>query len=95
MVARVFQIIGKVLDRKTRRGVAELRIEAWDKDPLYDGQIGSDVTDGKGGFRVTFSETSFKECFGDRRPDLFFKFFRRPELTIHRMGASRSQSMNV
>lgn len=80
MTTRVFHIIGKVLDRKTRRGFSGLRIEAWDKDCVYDDQIGSAVTDTRGAFSITFSEASFRVCFGDRRPDLYFKVFRGAEL---------------
>lgn len=95
MITRMFSIIGKVLDRKTRRGAAGLRVEAWDKDRLYDDQVGSAVTDPQGVFRITFSESSFREFFGDRRPDLYFKVFRGAELIIHRMVACWSQSINV
>lgn len=95
MTTRVFQIIGKALDHKTRRGLAGIRIVAWDKDLVYDDQVGSAVTDTLGGFQITFSESAFREFFGDRQPDLYFKVFRSAERRTGGVGASSSQSMNV
>ncbi|OLE54053.1 MAG: hypothetical protein AUG51_10120 [Acidobacteria bacterium 13_1_20CM_3_53_8] len=75
-----FRIYGSVIDRKTRRGVAGLRIEAWDKDPIFDDLVGSSMTDARGNFHIEFNEDYFKEFFLDRKPDLFFKILRGGEL---------------
>lgn len=72
---KVFKILGRVIDRTTRNGVAGLRVEAWDKDLIYNDFVGSAVTDAQGSFQIQFDESYFRELFLDRRPDLFFKVF--------------------
>lgn len=76
----VFKIEGRVIDRTTRKGIAGLRVEAWDKDPVFDDLVGSAVTDETGAFRIQFNESYFKELVFDRRPDLFFRIFQKEEL---------------
>ena len=70
-----FLIAGHVVDRKTRQGAANLRVEAWDKDLILDDLIGSAHTDAQGNFCIEFAQSYFKELFLDRQPDLFFKVF--------------------
>jgi hypothetical protein len=71
----IFRIIGRVIDFKARQGIAELRVEAWDKDLIFDDLLGNAVTDNDGAFTITFDETYFQEVFFDRKPDVFFKVY--------------------
>ena len=75
-----YTINGQVNDKQTQKGIANLKIEAWDKDLLFDDLVGTAVTDESGHFNITFSEAHFRECFLDRRPDLFFKIYRGAQL---------------
>ncbi len=68
-------ISGTVSGSATRTGIADLRVEAWDKDLLVDDLVGSAVTDLHGRFEITFDESHYRELFLDRKPDLFFKVF--------------------
>src|SRR6185369_12050787 len=72
---KTFRVSGRVIDLASRRGVAGLRVEAWDKDLIIDELVGSAVTDEQGTFHIKFDESYFKELFLDRRPDLYFKVF--------------------
>jgi hypothetical protein len=72
---KMFRINGKVVDRKTKQGVAGLKVKAWDKNLVVNDLVGSTTTDEKGAFRIEFAESYFKELFFDRKPDLFFKVF--------------------
>ncbi|HEX7312611.1 MAG TPA: neuraminidase-like domain-containing protein [Pyrinomonadaceae bacterium] len=70
-----YQINGRVVDEKTRRGLKGLRVEAWDKDRDPNDLVGSDETDADGRFRIGFDGSYFREFIFDREPDLFFKVF--------------------
>ncbi|MBI2985750.1 MAG: hypothetical protein HYY45_03175 [Deltaproteobacteria bacterium] len=74
-----FSISGRVIDIKAH-GIAGLRVEAWDKDLIFDDLVGSAVTDAQGAFQIEFTGSYFQELFLDRKPDLFFKVFRDGEL---------------
>src|SRR5438552_661916 len=69
------KILGRIIDRATRKGVAGLRVQAWDKDLICDDLIGSAITDEEGAFQIDLDASSFQQLFLDRRPDLFFKVF--------------------
>jgi hypothetical protein len=80
MAKKTFRIIGRIIERRTRSAIAQLRIEAWDKDLIVDDLVGSAVTDEKGAFQMEFDQSYFQELFLDRQPDLFFKVFRQSKL---------------
>ncbi len=70
-----FQIQGRIVDRATRRGVAGLRVEAWDKDRIFKDLAGSAVTDTEGTFRMKLDDSVFKGSLAGRKLELFFKVF--------------------
>lgn len=67
-------IQGKLLNNK-QQALPQLRIEAWDKDLLFDDFVGEATSDTKGEFTINFSRDRFQELFLDKRPDLYFKIF--------------------
>jgi len=58
-----FHLSGRVIDRATSQGLADLRVEAWDKDLLCDDLVGSAVTNEQGAFQIEFSESYFQDLF--------------------------------
>ena len=70
-----FTISGQVQDMQAKEGICGLKVEAWDKDLLFNDLVGSAVTDESGTFSIEFTRKHFKECFLDRQPDLFFKIY--------------------
>ncbi|MCP5108627.1 MAG: hypothetical protein GY950_34900, partial [bacterium] len=72
-----FKISGMIVDSTSKRGIPDLKIEAWDKDLVFNDLVGSAVTTKKGTFTIKFNASYFREIFMDRRPDLFFKVFKK------------------
>jgi hypothetical protein len=75
MSQKIFRISGRVINRESRQGISNLRVEAWDKDLIFNDFIDTALTDDRGNFQIQFTEERFRECFIDRQPDLFFKIF--------------------
>ena len=69
-----YEIRGRVVDA-AGRGIARLRVEAWDKDLLFDDLVGGAETGPDGAFRIVFGSGHFRELFFDHSPDLYFKVF--------------------
>ncbi len=80
---KLIRIIGRVSDRKTKAGLAGLRVEAWDKDLIVKKPFMTAVTDQQGSFTIEFKKGRFKDSFGERRAPLFFKIFRDGSLVAN------------
>jgi hypothetical protein len=79
MAKKEMRILGRVINHDTKQGIADLRIEAWDKDLLFDDMLGSDISDAQGAFTIDFNKRYFSEIV-DRQPDIYFKVFRKKRL---------------
>jgi hypothetical protein len=66
MSSITFNIFGRVIHRQTRQGTANLRVEAWDKELMFNDLVGNAITDDQGAFHIEFTETHYRECFQDR-----------------------------
>ena len=77
---KALRITGRVIDSKSRNGIAGLRVESWDKDLAFNDMLGSAITDAEGAFQIDLDDAHFKEIFADRKPDVFFKVFANGDL---------------
>ena len=75
MAKRKYRIVGTLVDRQSRSMLAGFRVEAWDKDPLFDDLLGTAITDAGGKFEIRFDESYFQELVFDQDPDIFFRVF--------------------
>ena len=71
----IYRTKGRVIDSATGLGVAGVRVEAWDKDLIFNDLLGSAVTDGTGRFQIGYQDSDFKDLFGSKNLDLFFRVF--------------------
>lgn len=74
-MGKAYRIIGRVINRMNRQGIKGLRVEAWDKDLIFNDLLGIGNTDAQGKFQIDFEESKFKDLFGDDYPDLFIRVF--------------------
>ncbi|MBO9700909.1 MAG: hypothetical protein J7604_11920 [Sporocytophaga sp.] len=81
MTKQVYTITGSLKD-STQQALANLSIEAWDKDILVDDFLAESTSNKEGKFTLTFSAERYKEFFNDRDPDIYFKIFLKGKL-IH------------
>lgn len=75
-----YEISGKVIEAKTRQGLYNLVVEAWDKDEKYDDLLAQTFTNDDGGFTMSFDSTYFRDFDPEKNPDLLFKVFRGKKL---------------
>ena len=74
------KIVGRIVDRQTQKPVEGLRVEAWDRDLIYNELVGSSSTDAQGTFQINLEETSFLGIFSERQPDLFFRVLKNGDI---------------
>lgn len=71
-----YEILGRVVEQRSRRPVGNVRLEAWDRDTRFHDMLGISFTDDEGRFSLAFDSETFGDYGGDRQPDVFFKLLR-------------------
>ncbi|MEI6900282.1 MAG: hypothetical protein WCL00_10425, partial [Bacteroidota bacterium] len=74
MAKQIYKIIGRIINL-SKQPLANLRVEAWDKDLIFDDFLGEAITDQNGRFNIEFTLERFRELFFDHKPDLYFKIY--------------------
>lgn len=77
-----FKITGKIYEAESNLGVANLFVEAFDKDVIKNDRLGRATTDKEGKFFIAYTEANFKSIFekNEGNPDLFI-VIKSPGLT--------------
>ncbi len=81
------EITGRIIDRQSRRGVPELRVEASILVLPHDEFASRANTNSEGIFRMEVEEELLLELFQDRVPEVFFKVFHGDELVASTEGS--------
>ena len=68
-----FRIYGKIVAKKTGKGIPGLIVEALDKDYHTDDRLGSVITDKRGRFEILYCQDDFQDLFCDRKPDIYLR----------------------
>ena len=66
-----YRISGQINNRKSRNGIVELSIEAWEKGWRRNKSVGGDMTDESGTFKICYNKLKIKGMFGNRHHDLY------------------------
>lgn len=96
-----FLIYGTVVARSSGRPLANLIIEALDKDLLFDDRLGSVITDRDGGFEIRYERADFQELFFDHKPDIYLRVRRGDGRIIYttadrvRYEAGRTEAFHI
>lgn len=76
MKTRKYNINGQVVHNKTQKGLGGLRVEAYDKDYITEGDyLGKANTDEEGRFIIRFTSEQSREWIIDKKPDLHFRVY--------------------
>jgi hypothetical protein len=72
-----YRVFGVVREAESGRPLPGLFVRAFDKDVVFDDDLGSATTGGDGRFEIDFTELQFRDVV-ESRPDLYFQIFDRP-----------------
>ena len=64
-ISTTYMVEGTIIDKKTKKGVVDLRVLVYDEDPGLDDFLGIAVTNENGVFQLSFDASQFR----------FFKVF--------------------
>lgn len=68
-----YRISGQINNRKSRNGIVELSIEAWEKGWRRNNSVGGDMTDESGTFKIWYDKFKIKGLSENRHPELYLK----------------------
>jgi hypothetical protein len=75
MISKRYIIAARVVDQDTGQGIPGLKIEAWDKDILFDDPLGKATTQMDGSFKIQIAADTIQGLFKEKKPNLYFKVF--------------------
>jgi len=70
------RIVGTIVEEETGKPLAGLQVRAFDKDLIFDDNLGSAVTDKEGKFQIHYSPANFSLLEGmETVPELYIRVF--------------------
>jgi hypothetical protein len=69
-----YRVFGVVREAESGLPLSGLHVRAFDKDVVWDDDLGSATTGADGRFEIYFTELAFRDAF-EQRPDLYFRVF--------------------
>lgn len=75
MATQNIKISGCVVSFETKKGISNLRVEAWGCDVLVNDFVGEAVTGFSGEFTITFTNKHYQKLFLNANPDIYFKIY--------------------
>ena len=77
-----FRVAGRVVEQESGRPLTGLWVRAFDRDVLYDDELGGVATDAAGRFEIVFTEPQFQDVF-ETRPDLYLRVYNAGGRQLH------------
>lgn len=68
------RVIGTVVEQESGKPLAGLRVRAYDKDWVFDDDLGETTTDAAGRFEISYSEHQFRDL-EETQPDVYVRVY--------------------
>ncbi|MEE8474421.1 MAG: hypothetical protein V3T01_03660 [Myxococcota bacterium] len=72
----IFRVAGTIEEEETGRPLANLIVRAFDRDLIFDDNVGYTTTDDDGRFEIRFTRQAFQDIV-ESQPDLYLRVFDR------------------
>lgn len=70
------RVVGTIVEEESGQPLAGLRVQALDKDILFDDKLGVAITDASGSFRIDYSQLNFSSFLGTETvPELYIRVY--------------------
>ena len=77
-----FRVAGFVVEQESGSPLTGLLVRAFDRDVLYDDELGEVATDAAGRFEIVFTEPQFQDVI-ETRPDLYLRIYNASGRLLH------------
>lgn len=68
------RVIGQVVEQESGKPLAGLRVRAYDKDWVFDDDLGETRTDAAGRFEISYTDVQFRDL-EETQPDLYLRVY--------------------
>lgn len=68
------RVIGTVVEQESGKPLEGLRVRAYDKDLVFDDDLGETTTDAAGRFEISYTDVQFRDL-EETEPDLYLRVY--------------------